>query len=122
VITTIPAADRQKATVLVRAGFDALDPRILPDMGIKVSFLEDRAGGDPAAPRVRAFLPRAAVRRDGERDVVFVVTGQRVERRAVTLGATTADEVEILAGLGAGDRVVLEAPASLADGARVRVR
>jgi len=121
VITTIPAADRQKATVLVRVGFEALDPRILPDMGIKVSFLEDRLSG-PAAPGVRLFVPRAAVRQDGGRDVVLVVAGERVERRAVTLGAASADEIEVLAGLGAADRIVVEGPASLTDGARVRVR
>ncbi len=48
VIKIVPAADRQKATVRVRVGFDQLDPRILPDMGVKVSFLEDSnsdAGG-----------------------------------------------------------------------------
>jgi len=121
VITTIPAADRQKATVLVRAGFDALDPRILPDMGIKVSFLEERPVGE-TAPAVRLFVARAAVRRDGDRDVVLVLAGDRVERRAVTLGATSADEIEILAGLSAAERVVIEGPARLTDGARVRVR
>src|SRR4029450_1822695 len=62
VITTIPSADRQKATVKVRIGFDALDPRILPDMGVKVSFLRDAppAGQAPAAPRVT--VPKAAIR------------------------------------------------------------
>jgi hypothetical protein len=49
VITTIPAADREKATVKVRIAFDDLDPRVLPDMGVKVSFLketEDETGED----------------------------------------------------------------------------
>jgi len=121
VITTIPAADRQKATVLVRVGFDGLDPRILPDMGIKVSFLEERAGGD-AAPSQRLFVPRAAVRQDGGRDVVLVVADERVERRAVTLGAASADEIEVLAGLSASEQVVVEGKAELIDGARVRAR
>src|SRR5690606_35344417 len=81
VITTIPAADRQKATVLVRIGFDELDPRILPDMGVKVTFL--RAGGDgEAAGRSVALVPRTAVRTEGDQNVVFVVQGTRAERRA----------------------------------------
>ncbi len=122
VITTIPAADRQKATVLVRAGFDELDPRILPDMGIKVAFLDDRPTESGAPPRVRTFVPRAAVREDGGRDVVFVVADERAERRAVTLGAAGADEVEVLGGLAGTERVVVEGPSGLADGTRVRVR
>jgi RND family efflux transporter MFP subunit len=121
VITTIPAADRQKATVLVRAGFDELDPRILPDMGIKVAFLEDRTA-EAGTTRARTFVPRAALRQDEGRDVVFVVTGERAERRAVTAGAASADEVEVLAGLAGGEQVVVEGPAGLSDGARVRVR
>ena len=54
VITTIPSADRQKATVKVRIGFDALDPRILPDMGVKVSFLRDAPAAGTGAGRRRA--------------------------------------------------------------------
>jgi RND family efflux transporter MFP subunit len=41
VVAIIPAADRSKATVRVRIGFDQLDPRILPDMGVSVSFLSN---------------------------------------------------------------------------------
>ena len=48
VITTIPSADRQKATVKVRIAFEGLDPKILPDMGVKVAFLRDAPG-----PRLR---------------------------------------------------------------------
>ncbi len=74
VITTIPAADREKATVKVRIGFDRLDPRILPDMGVKVSFLSEPSGGGAAEqPRSRILVPRAAVRSEGKEDVVWVV-------------------------------------------------
>ena len=120
VITTIPAADRQKATVLVRIGFDALDPRILPDMGVRVTFL--RAGGDgEAAGRSVALVPRTAVRTEGDQNVVFVVQGTRAERRAIATGGLDGDRVEVLAGLTPGDRVVISAPADLADGAEVVV-
>lgn len=122
VITTIPAADRQRATVLVRIAFDELgDPRILPDMGVNVAFLE--AGPPPeeavadAAPRL--WIPAAALRGDGGARVVFVARGGAVERRAVTTGVEDGGDVEVLAGLSAGERVVVEGPAELADGDRV---
>jgi HlyD family secretion protein len=123
VITTVPSADRQKATMRVRIAFDKLDPRILPDMGVKVSFFEE--GGTPAPdaqPRARLFVPKSAVRTANGQSVVFVVREQRVERRAVTLGQADGDRVEIVSGVAAGDRVVVEGPDTLADGARVKER
>lgn len=118
--TVIPTADRQKATVKVRISFGALDPRILPDMGVKVAFLAAEQPGE--APAAAAVIPRTAVRQDGGSPVVFLVRDGRVERRAVTLGARRADEVEVLAGVAAGDRLVVEGPAELKDGQQVRVR
>jgi RND family efflux transporter MFP subunit len=139
VITTVPSADRQKATVRVRIGFDPstysgspragsrgdqLDPRILPDMSVKVSFLDEKpeptvAG---AAARPRLLVPKGAVRTVDGTAIVFVVRGERVERRAVKTGANDGDLVEVLSGLTAGDRVVTEGAATLADGARVKER
>jgi len=120
VITIVPTADRQKATVMVRIAIDTRDPRILPDMGVKVSFVEQAAPG--AAPARVVLVPKAALRRDGERDVAFVVTADdRVERRAVQVAASSGEQVRITAGVNAGERVVVEGPATLADGARVRV-
>ena len=121
VITTIPAADRQKATVLVRIGFDALDPRILPDMGVKVTFLRPDDGQAAQAQAV-TLAPRSAVRTDGDTQVAFVVRGETVERRAVSTGGLDGDRVEVRAGLQPGDRVVLNPPAELTDGARVVVQ
>jgi multidrug efflux pump subunit AcrA (membrane-fusion protein) len=83
VITTVPSADRQKATMKVRIGFDQLDPRILPDMGVKVSFLSERAPAGATAPRARLLVPKAAVRSEAGREVVFVVRDDRVEPRAI---------------------------------------
>lgn len=123
VITTVPAADRQKATVRVRLAFDELDPRILPDMGVKVAFLsEPGESGAPAAGRPPVVVPRAAVRKAGGKDVVFVVKGGRVERRAVGLGPAPGEEAVVLSGLTAGEQVVVEGPTDLADGAKVAVR
>ena len=120
VITTIPAADRQRATVLVRIAFDELgDPRILPDMGVNVAFLEPGQAAEAVAGAPRVWMPSAAVRREGEQAVVLVAQGETVERRAVSLGAENGADVEVLAGVAPGARVVVAGPADLTDGARV---
>ena len=116
VIAIIPAADRQKATVKVRVGFEKLDSRILPDMGVKVAF-QSAGNGQPAARNIA--VPKIAVRQRDGRDMVWVVRDDRVERRAVTLGATRGDEVTIEAGLKDGEKIVVEGPADLTDAARV---
>ncbi len=121
VIMPVPTADRQKATVKVRLAFDQLDPRILPDMGVKVAFLGEADAGT-ASSRAVVVIPRAAVRKDGDRDVVFVVRGDRVERRAVGLGPAPGDEAVVLSGITAGEQVVIEGPADLKDGAVVAVQ
>lgn len=122
VITTIPAADRQKATVRVRIGFDELgDPRLLPDMGVKVAFRGDEEPEGEAEAGARVLLvPAAAVREEGETSVVFVLSGETVERRAVALGGESSGRREVLSGLRPGERVVLDPPPELADGVRVR--
>ncbi len=118
VITMVPTADRQKATVRVRIGFDELDPRILPDMGVKVTFLGEQTPA-AASERARLVIPRDAMRRDGGKDIVFVLQNGRVERRAVRLGAVSGNDVEVVAGLSAGERVVIEGPEDLKDGQAV---
>jgi RND family efflux transporter MFP subunit len=122
VITTIPAADRQKATVLVRIAFDRLDPRILPDMGIKVTFLRAEAAEPATARQPTTLVPKSAIRTDAGVSVAFVIRGAVVERRAVQLGGADGERLEVRAGLQAGDRVVLSPPASLVDGATVVVQ
>jgi RND family efflux transporter MFP subunit len=121
VITIVPTADRQKATVEVRIAFKELDPRILPDMGVKVTFLAD---SDANAPKAQAatLVPKAAVKGDGPATFVFVVKNDVVERRAVRVGNADGDRVEVLAGLQAGDRVVLTPPAELKDGGKITVK
>jgi RND family efflux transporter MFP subunit len=123
VIMPVPTADRQKATVKVRLGFEQLDPRILPDMGVKVGFLgKERALGE-AATKPEVVIPRAAVRKDGGHDVVFVIQGgNRIERRAIGLATGTGDEATVTSGLAAGEQVVIEGPADLKDGDRIAVR
>ena len=132
VITVVPTADRQKATVLVRIGFKAqagepagrLDPRILPDMGVKVTFLRDDT--DKAQPTVTlrpvTLVPKAAIVTEKDQTYAFVVRGDRVERVAVRVGGNDGDRVEILAGLTAADRVVVSPPPTLANGAMIVIK
>jgi RND family efflux transporter MFP subunit len=118
VITMIPSADREKATVKVRIGFDALDPRILPDMGVKVAFLSEE-GAEGGKRTIQA--PRAAIRSsEGATYVLVVGPDEVLERRAVRLAAGAGDPAEVIAGLAVGERVVVEGPADLAAGAKVR--
>jgi RND family efflux transporter MFP subunit len=122
VITTVPTADRQKATVLVRIGFNELDSRILPDMGVKVTFLRDDSGVDAGTARPVTLVPKSAIRTEGERSYAFVVSSAGiVDRRAVTTGGTDGDRLEVLAGLAAGERVVVSPPPELASGNVVSV-
>ena len=116
VIAIIPTADRQKSTVKVRVGFDRLDPRILPDMSVKVAFRDQ--GGAPAGRTV--LVPKNSVlNRDGH-DVVFIVRDGHAERRAVTVSDTQNEDSALSAGVVAGEKVVVDAPADLKDGMAVK--
>ncbi len=117
VIAIIPTADRDRATVRVRIGFDELDPRILPDMGVKVSFRSAEA--EPEEAPEGLLVEAAAVFQDTGRDLVYLVRDGRVQRRAVRLGDRRGSDVFVLSGLVEGDRVVVEGPPGLADGAEV---
>ena len=124
VIAIIPTADRSKATVKVRIAIKSRDPRIVPDMGVRVGFLESKAPGAAAAPKVTGVLvPAEAVQPEGSEagSVFVVVDGARVGRRRVTLGPDVAGQKRVLTGLQAGERVVVAPPARLEDGQRVRV-
>lgn len=119
--TVIPTADRQKATVKVRISFDHLDPRILPDMGVKVTFLGDEP--KPAQAGAHSLLiPQGAVRNQNGSSIVFVYHDGRVERRAVRVGRTQGSDQEVIAGLTGGDQVVVSGFEGLHDGARVELK
>ncbi len=116
VIAIIPAADRQKATVKVRVGFEKLEPRILPDMGVKVAF----QGADEKQPALRSILiPKTAVQQRDGRDVVWIAQDGHVEKRAVTVTTPRGDEIIVTAGLNGGERLVVEGADKLADGNRI---
>ena len=117
--TVIPTADRQKATVKVRIRFDELDPRILPDMGVKVSFLESAPDSSSSGA---VLIPRDAVRREGDQPFVFLVKDGRLERRAIRAGRERGPDIEVTAGLRPGEKVVTEPREGLAEGRRVGTR
>jgi RND family efflux transporter MFP subunit len=123
VIAIIPTADRSKATVKVRIGLDLKDNRIVPDMGVRVSFLEAAApaseGHAPPPPGV--LVPVAAVRTEGTQDVVYVLAERKAQRRIVTLGGTMGDARQVLSGLAVGETVITDPPPQLKDGAAVSV-
>lgn len=123
VIAIIPAADRQKATVKVRIGFQVSDPRILPDMGVKVAFLNaepvvDEKPKEPLGVRV----PISAVRNDGENKFIFVVKDGVAELRKVTLNASYGTDIYIGSGLRPGEDFVVEVTPELKDGAKVELQ
>jgi len=134
--TVIPTADRQKATVKVRISFTADDhkrlidpatqPRILPDMGVKVTFLEEEkpqgAKGKEEKSAAVALVPQSSIRQDNSSKFVFVIKGDTLERRAVKLGENRGADVEILAGLQPEALVVVKGPESLRDGQAVQIK
>ncbi len=122
VITTVPTADRQKATVLVRIGFREARPAHPAGHG--------REGHVPARPadatdvtaaQPVTLVPKAAVRTEGNTSFVFVDSRRRRRAPRVQVGGTDGDRLEVRAGLRAGDRVVISPPDSLRDGMRVVV-
>ena len=118
VIAIVPTADRDRATVRVRIGFEELESRILPDMGVKVAFRGEQV--EQVGRRV-VVIPKDAVRNDGGQDVVFVIAGDKVERRAVTLSVNEGEDAIVTVGIEGGERVVVQGPPDLADGDQVEV-
>ena len=126
VIAIVPTADKSKATVKVRVAFQKLDPRILPDMGVRVSFLQAASGppGGPAAsslPPGTVWVPASAVVQRNGRTVVFVVERDKAHEASVTPGAIQGD-LRAVQGIASGSAVVQSPPARLSDGARIKVK
>jgi RND family efflux transporter MFP subunit len=118
VIAIIPTADRQRATVEVRVGFDQLDARILPDMGVKVAFQERKVGATPG--RAGVLIPQSAVSENGTRQYVLLVVNNVVERRAVATAGERGKDILVTSGISGGDKVIINAPPGLENGARVK--
>ena len=124
VIAVIPTADRSKGTVTVRIAIDQKDPRILPEMGVRVSFLaaaETNSGSAPAG----AVLPSDAIQSadggDATSGVAWIIHDDHVERRAVKLGAKNGSDQTVIAGLTAGERVAVADFTKLQDGTKIKL-
>lgn len=115
----VPTADRAKATVLTKVRFDDLDERVLPEMRAKVSFLKAdnvRSAGN-TAPKI-SVPASSIVTRNGQK-VVFIAKGDAVVETAVTLGEAMGNRIEIVAGVAAGEKVVLRPAESLTTGTKI---
>lgn len=113
----VPTVDRAKATVMTKIRFDKLDPRILPEMSAKVTFLSQAATDADQQPLL-AVNPKAIVERDGKTQV-FRIEGETAAAVAVTKGRTLGDVVEVKGGLKSGERLVLAPPVGLKSGGKI---
>ncbi|WP_426269930.1 efflux RND transporter periplasmic adaptor subunit [Dyella kyungheensis] len=126
VIAIVPAADRGKATVKVRVALEKKDARIVPDMGVRVSFLEQKQDQAQAQTQTQApqgaLVPTTAIaQRDGH-GVVFIVSSDIVQQRSVSPAASKIGDQSLLpTGVQVGDTVVVSPPAALKDGDRVKL-
>ncbi|MDE0507867.1 MAG: efflux RND transporter periplasmic adaptor subunit, partial [Gammaproteobacteria bacterium] len=130
VIAIIPAANRNQATVRVRIGFIDRDERVMPEMGVRVAFMEDAGAAvlpetQSEAPPAGVLVPDSAIVREGGLTHVWVVTDGRINRREVELGRSAGVQSLVVAGLEAGERIVntrdLELRARLEDGLTVQI-
>ncbi|MDH3600556.1 MAG: efflux RND transporter periplasmic adaptor subunit [Candidatus Tectomicrobia bacterium] len=117
VLAIIPTADRQKATITVRVAFEQLEPRILPEMGVKVTFLDT---GQTGRTTIGIPIPETALHQDGDQAFLWLVRDGRLDKRLVTVAQGSGGEVVVQTGLAAGERIVVEGPSALAVGQRVR--
>lgn len=120
VIAIIPTADRNKSTVKVRVAIEQPDPRILPDMGVRVTFLEDRNADERAPPPKGVLVPASAIVERGGMNVVFTIDNHRARARPVVSGQTYG-ELRLVEGVAASTQVVRAPPTGLTDGARLIV-
>lgn len=120
VIAIVPTADRQKATVRVRIGFREIDSRVLRDMGVKVAFLGDQQA-ETETPVANISISRDAIRTDADGSFVWIIRNDSVQRRAITIGASSAVGQQVTAGLSAGDRIVITAEEELSPGQNIKV-
>lgn len=119
VIAIIPTADRQKATVRVRVAFEQLDPRMLPQMGVKVAF---QAGPTDTAGAQIVTVPTTALLTEDGHDYVWRFRNGQVERVKVRVGSRRPDEAVVNEGLSPGDQVVVDPAPDLREGSPVRAQ
>ncbi len=115
----VPTVDRAKATVMTKIRFNDLDPRILPEMSAKVSFLSQEITADQQKP-VIAVNPDALVERGG-RTVGFAIRDNVAREVPLTRGPKLGDLVQISGDVKAGDKLVLKPGDAVQSGIAVKV-
>lgn len=125
VITIIPTADRNKATVRVRIAFLEKDGRILPDMGVKVAFMEELVEASEPKQLSGVLVPPAAITRANNQNFVYVISDRSVNKRQVKLGTKIGNQRNVVAGLKSGEIIVAEVSSDLrqqlTDGSQVTI-
>lgn len=116
-----PTANRTKATVEVRVTFLERDDRLRPEMGVRVVFVDKSAVGAEPKNDPKILVPLTALVRRGDKNYVFLLDGDRARLREIQTGLERAGRIAVLVGVAKGDVLVLDAPATLKDGDRVRV-
>jgi RND family efflux transporter MFP subunit len=119
VYTIVPTVDRTKATVLVKVRFLDKDPRMLPDMSAKVSFLSRNLKTEERKPRLA--VNGSALVGKTDQTHVFVLQGNHVQETSVQTGVKLGDMIEIISGLKSGDRVVINPPKGMKNGTKIKI-
>jgi RND family efflux transporter MFP subunit len=126
-----PTANRQKATVEVRIRFLARDQKLRPEMGVRVVFVADKSPGNrqpddqipqQVAKEPQVLIPDGAVVEISGKTGAFVLERDVVRFQVIAVGERRAGRTHVQQGLRPGQHIVLDPPASLQDGARVRVQ
>ncbi|MBU6510627.1 MAG: efflux RND transporter periplasmic adaptor subunit [Gammaproteobacteria bacterium] len=120
VISVVPTANKEKATVKVRIAFDKLDPRILPQMGVQVWFYAE-PNSNTQTSVATISIPQSAVHGSAGSQYVFLVANGRVKQQSVKVLPGANQQVTVVSGLNGGETLVTASPASLRDGEAVRV-
>lgn len=119
VIAIVPTADRSKATVKVRVALNSKDTRIVPDMGVRVSFLE---AVDNSKPLTGFWIPNSAIIKEGEQSFVYTVVDGKAKRIAIAAAESNDSESRIDKNLGKGDSIIVTPNKDLKDGSKVSLK
>jgi multidrug efflux pump subunit AcrA (membrane-fusion protein) len=118
----VPTADRAKATVLVKVGFNSYDERVLPEMSAKVLFLSEKDLSDIDSQELLLVIPQSAITAQNGKNIVYRVNNEVAYETEVTLGQKIGSHIEIIHGLNIGDRVIRNLNGRISDGMNVKVK
>jgi RND family efflux transporter MFP subunit len=118
----VPTADRAKATVMVKVGFNSYDSKVLPEMSAKVLFLSKPSDVSPVAMRSMLAVPLTAVATRNGRKVVYLVRENLAVEVPVAVGKELGSLIEIKEGLSVGEKVIGKLDEGIANGTKVKVQ